>query len=224
LRHFAHPDHGFYNGFAGSEIAAGTLPLGLQNVAAHGIVGRGLLVDVARYRESLGRPIDHANSEQIPVSELVATLEWQDSEARPGDILLLRFGWIGWYRKAARPAGSPLVSAGLAPREETAAWLWDHQFAVAAADNPALESWPASGAGEVTTRAEQEGRLATSSHTGMLHRILIPLLGLTIGELWDLDALSEACWERGRYEALIVAEPLNITGGVGSPANAIAVI
>lgn len=32
-----------------------------------------------------------------------------------------------------------------------------------------------------------------SSHTGMLHRILIPLMGLTIGELGDLDALANAC-------------------------------
>jgi hypothetical protein len=58
----------------------------------------------------------------------------------------------------------------------------------------------------------------------MLHRILIPLLGLTIGELWDLDALAEACHERGSFEMLITAEPLHVRGGVGSPANALAVI
>lgn len=224
LRHFAHPDRGFYNGTAGSDITEGTTTLGVQNVAARGIVGRGLLVDVARYRESMGRPIDHATSEQIPVSDLEAALEWQGQHVLPGDILLIRFGWLDWYRKAPRAAGSPLVSAGLAQREETAAWLWDHQVAVAAADNVALEAWPANSASEVTTRAEQEGRLPASSHTGMLHRILIPLLGLTIGELWDLDEFAEACRERGRYDAFVTAQPLNLTGGVGSPANAIAVI
>jgi hypothetical protein len=58
----------------------------------------------------------------------------------------------------------------------------------------------------------------------MLHRVLIPLLGLTIGELWDLDELAEACNERGAYDFLLTAEPLNMTGGVGSPANALAII
>jgi hypothetical protein len=71
--------------------------------------------------------------------------------------------------------------------------------------------------------AEEQGRLARSTHTGMLHRILIPLLGIYIGELWDLDELAQFCADTRRYDAFLTAEPLNIPGGVGSPANAIAI-
>jgi hypothetical protein len=95
--------------------------------------------------------------------------------------------------------------------------------AVAAADNIALEAWPADASG-LTVEAETTGRLAPSSHTGMLHRILIPLLGLTIGELWDLDVLAAECARRSRYDCFVTAQPLNLLGGVGSPANAMAIL
>jgi kynurenine formamidase len=223
LRHFAHPDHGFYNGFPGDSLTAGTPDLGIQNVAERGIVGRGLLIDIGRYRESVGRPIEQDSNEQIPVSDLDDVLAWQGSSVRAGDILLLRFGWLTHVRRAGYTRSSPLVSPGLAQREETAAWLWDHRIAMVAADNVALEAWPATGS-TLTTRAEESGALARSGHTGMLHRLLIPLLGMTIGELWDLDRLASACRDAGRYDMLIVAEPLNIQGGVGSPANALAIL
>jgi kynurenine formamidase len=223
LRHFAHPDHGFYNGVPGDRIVHGTTELGIQNVAARGIIGRGVLVDVAAYRERQDRPIDQDSNEQIPVDDIEGALAEQGSVLEPGDILLLRFGWLAHQRRPGFERPATVVSPGLAQTEESAAWLWDHRLAMVAADNIALEAWPASGSA-LTTRAETTGTMPPSSHSGMLHRILIPLLGLTIGELWDLDELAVACAARGRYDVLVIAEPLNLTGGVGSPANALAVL
>jgi kynurenine formamidase len=223
LRHFGHPDFGFYNGADPASLVAGTPELGIQNVARRGIAGRGVLIDVGAYREFLGRPIDQDSNEQVPVSELDGALAWQGTEVLPGDVLLIRFGWLGWVcaPDAARPV-SPR-SPGLAQRIETAAWLWDHRVALAAADNIALEAWP-TGQSEVVVQAEAEGRMPLSSHTGMLHRVLIPLLGLTIGELWELDPLADACRARGAWDFFVTAEPLAMTGGVGSPANALAIL
>jgi kynurenine formamidase len=222
LRHFAHPDHGFYNGIRGDKVIAGTRDLGIQHVAERGIVGRGVLADVARYRAERGTPIDQNSAEQIDVADIVGALRQQRTTVNPGDILLVRFGWLEHIRRAGVPRTSPLVSPGLAQREETAAWLWDSQLAMIAADNIALEAWPATGS-PLTTRAEEAGTLETSSHTGMLHRLLIPLLGLAIGELWDLDRLAASCHATGHYDFLLIAEPLNLPGGVGSPANALAI-
>lgn len=223
LRHFAHPDRGFYGGRKPVEIDDKNTTLGIDKVAQKGIVGRGVLLDVARYREHIGKPIDHANSEAIPVTDLEATAQWQGVTFEIGDILLLRTGWLEHISTAERVPGSPVHSAGLAAKEETAAWLWDHHFSVAAADNIALEAWPVYES-EIKTDAEAAGELEHSSHTGMLHRILIPLLGLTIGELWDLDELAKTCAQLGRYEMFISAEPLHLRGGVGSPANVLAVL
>ncbi len=221
LRHFAHPDRGFYNGVAGDRLVAGTRELGIQNVAEAGIAGRAVLLDVARHLAAVGRAIDQRVNQQISVDDLDATAQAQGVVLEPGDILLLRFGWVDHYvRKGHRYEGR---SCGLEQSETTAAWLWDHQISLVAADNIALEAWPADDSTLGPVLAEEQGRLARSTHTGMLHRILIPLLGIYIGELWDLDELAQFCADTRRYDAFLTAEPLNIPGGVGSPANAIAI-
>ena len=56
-----------------------------------------------------------------------------------------------------------------------------------------------------------------------LHQVAIPHIGLFLGEMWDLDALAEACADDGRYEFLLTAAPLPVTGAVGSPVNPVAV-
>ncbi|MCJ1697783.1 cyclase family protein [Rathayibacter caricis] len=223
LRHFGHPDKGFYNDADPAALIAGRGELGIQHVAEQGIAGRGLLLDVGAYRDAVGRPIDQDSNEQISIEDLDAALAHQSSEILPGDILMIRTGWLGALRSRVRSADEVLRSPGLEQSERTAEWLWDHRVAVAAADNIALEAWPATES-RLSVEADSTGGMLPSSHTGMLHRILIPLLGLCIGELWDLDGLARACSERGRYDVFITAQPLNLLGGVGSPANALAIL
>ena len=231
LLHFGHPDYGFYNGADPEKLVAGDPTLGIQRYAEHGIAGRGLLLDVGRYLEHIGDPIDYSKARSVSARVLEATARHQGVRIEPGDILMLRFGWLGHRLNQVRQdaetgadtlSGTQLVSVGLEQSHETAAWLWDHRVALAAADNVALEVWPAT-ASELSVRADTEGTLPASSHTGMLHRILIPLLGLAIGELWQLDELAEACHADGRYDCMVVAAPLRLPGGVGSPSNAVAI-
>lgn len=231
LRHFGHPDHGFYNGADPAKLVSGDPTLGIQRYAEHGVAGRGLLLDVGRYLEQVGDPIDFSKARSIPARVLDETARHQGVEVEAGDLLLLRFGWLGnrlsQIRKDAGTGADsfldmPLVSVGLEQSHDTAAWLWNHRVALAAADNVALEVWPAA-ASQLSVHADTKGKLAPSSHTGMLHRILIPMLGLAIGELWQLDELAEACHADGRYDCMVVAAPLRLPGGVGSPSNAVAI-
>ena len=53
LAHFAHPTKGFYNGFTMADVLDRG-KVGIHNPAVKGIVGRGLLADVARYLERPG--------------------------------------------------------------------------------------------------------------------------------------------------------------------------
>jgi kynurenine formamidase len=223
LRHFGHPDKGFYNGVQGEKLVVGEPDLGIQHVANKGIVGRGLLIDLEAYFESKGAPIDFNSGQTFSVDDLEAALEFQGSAILPGDILLIHTGWLKAIRNPGYERAAVLHSPGLLPDETIAEWLWNKQVAIAASDNLALEAWP-SQKEALPTLAEQDGNLGLSSHTGMLHRLLIPLLGLTIGELWDLTELAALLRVRNRYDCLISAEPLNIPGGVGSPANALAII
>lgn len=223
LRHFAHPDKGFYNGVSGAKLNTQHPDLGIQNVAQRGIVGRGLLVDFEAYFEAKGDPIDFNSSHSFTVDDIEAALRSQGSQVIPGDILLIHTGWLKAIREPNYDRGAVLHSPGLLPDESIAEWLWDKQISLVAADNLAVESWPSSKEA-LPTMAERRGLLELSSHTGMLHRLLIPLLGITLGELWNLGPLAKIFNERRSFDCLIMAEPLNLRGGVGSPANALALV
>jgi hypothetical protein len=212
--HVRHPRLGYYNG----------LPLerhGMQHWARRGVCGRGVLVDVARWRESVGRPLRHGETDPVTVEDLTATLEAQASVVEPGDVLLVRTGFVTWYRGLSageRAAFSAdLKMPGLAQGPAMAELLWNLHPSLVAADNMALEAWPPLAQ---IDRLMQEPEDAEQS---FLHVALIPLLGVPVGELWDLDALAEHCATDRRWSCQVTLAPMNKVAGIASMANATAV-
>ena len=55
------------------------------------------------------------------------------------------------------------------------------------------------------------------------HWITIPMMGMTMGEIFYLKDLAEDCAADGVYEFMFTAPALPITGGVGSPINPLAI-
>ena len=55
------------------------------------------------------------------------------------------------------------------------------------------------------------------------HWIVIPMIGITMGEIFKVDELAADCAEDKVYEFLFCAPPLPITRAVGSPINPMAV-
>ena len=53
---------------------------------------------------------------------------------------------------------------------------------------------------------------------------MIPNMGLYVGEMWAPDELAEHCAAERRYDFLLSAPPLPVTGAVGSPLNPVALI
>ncbi len=214
LSHCGHPRLGFYNGHQVSEITgkAGT-PNGIDNWARRGIAGRFVLADVGRYRDAVGRPIDHAVSDIVTLEDLEETLAAAGVEQAPGDILLVRTGWLTWYattEQATRDAmGADLgyATPGLECTERIAEWLWDHEIAAIVADNPGVEVVP----------------VIQEDVETFLHFRLIPLLGMAMAELFDLDGLAADCATDGVYQGFFTAAPMNKVGGSGSTGNALAI-
>jgi kynurenine formamidase len=202
FRHIEHPDVGHYGGVADEEH-------GMQFWAERGIVGRAVVADVGRWRERVGRPIQYAEGDAITADDLAACLAEQGTRVETGDILLMRTGWVGWYRgldadgRAACTKELRLPCPGLAGIDAVRL-LWDLHIAAIGADNPAVESFP--------------------SPTGeFLHRHLLPLLGIPLGELFELDALADDCAATSTYDAFFTSAPLNMPSGVASPPNALAI-
>jgi kynurenine formamidase len=219
LRHIGSPD-GWFGGWRG-QPSDDLEPLGIHHWASRGIVGRGVLADLASYPPVVAnKGVDGAYDPFTRVTfrsdDLAAALRAQGVTLRSGDILCVRTGWTDKYlglsagERASLADGMHEVtgyaSAGLAGSEEMARFLWDSGVAAVACDNPAVEVVPSDPA------------------DGFLHGRLIPGLGMAIGELFSFGDLAAACAREGRYEFLFVSVPLNVTGAIGSPANAVAIL
>lgn len=216
LRHIRYREFGYYGGRQDEQVDD-KAELGIEHWARHGIVGRGVLLDAARYMEHQGSPLDATRRFAMDGPFLERVAQAQQVSVQAGDIVLLRTGWLVWYggldeagREALRgtlhPGEDGMACPGLDATQETAAWLWDHQIAAMAADNVALEALP-----------------VDAKTGGFQHRRLIALQGMPIGEVWDLEELARDCAQDGVYEFFLVSAPLNLPGGVGSPANAYAI-
>ncbi|HYZ93439.1 MAG TPA: cyclase family protein [Actinomycetota bacterium] len=220
FRHIKHPVHGFYNGIADEDH-------GMHHWARRGIAGRGVLADVARWRESEGRPLQANASDPIEADDIRGTLAAQGTNVEEGDVLLVRTGWLSWYRSldeagrvAYNESGHPCV--GLRPGEDNWRLLWDLHIAAIGADNPPVEVWPPAA---FAAPEQLQELLATPERLDeiFMHIRLLPLLGLPLGEFFDLDALAEDCAADGVYEFFFTSAPLNLPAGVASPPNALAI-
>ena len=212
LAHVKHPIHGAYNGIPDTQMTGrGGMRLGIDNLARRGIAGRGVLADVARYYDRVGKSINFTKAESIPLDDVKAALEDEGVELQAGDILLIRIGWTKFYLSASAAIKEELsketVTPGIEGSERTARWLWDNHLAAVASDSPALEALPKP-AGE-----EME----------FLHFHMLAFFGMPIGEMWNLEGLAEDCAADGNYDFFLTSAPLNIPGGVGSPPNALAI-
>ena len=57
-----------------------------------------------------------------------------------------------------------------------------------------------------------------------IHVLAIAAMGVHLLDYLRLEELAVACERAGRWEFLLVAAPLRITGGTGSPLNPIAIL
>jgi kynurenine formamidase len=222
-----HPQFGFYGGVTDDQVGVGLPALGIQLLAERPIFGRGVLLDVERYLAERGAPIDQTTNRMITVADLEATAAAQKVELKPGDVILLRTGWAGYFLGGGAQAREAIKAnwacPGLIQSVDVVEWLWDHEIAAVAADNQGVEAVPQL---PDSPFADPSGTPVPDrgiTHSGLMHRPLLALLGMPLGELWALDELADDCRADGIYEFLICAKPLNLIGGVGSPANAMAV-
>jgi hypothetical protein len=201
FRHIAHREFGHYGGVPDEGH-------GINFWAERGIVGRAVLADVARWREQDGRPIRQGEGDPITADDLQSCLDTQGTPVETGDVLLVRTGWMTWYRALESEARAEYAKERIVPSPglsglDVPRMLWDLHIAALASDNPAVEVFPAT--------------------SGFLHPHFLPLLGIPLGELWDLDELADDCAAAGTYDAFFTSAPLNMPQGVASPPNAIAV-
>lgn len=201
-------DHGMaWNGRRAGDVVTsdGDLVTGIEHAVA-AIVSRGVLLDVGRFLQPESGELPDGYAITAADLDACAAAQGASSRVGRGDIVLVRTGQLararreGWGDYAGGPApGLSLTTVG---------WLHGTEIAAIATDTWGFEVRP----NEFDVPAFQP-----------LHQVVIPNLGLTVGEMWDLEELGATCAETGRFEFLLVAAPLRITGAVGSPVTPIAI-
>lgn len=181
-----------------------------------GMVARGVFIDFKKYADETGRAFNPFNDDKISIEDIETIAKKQAVEFKQGDVIIIRSGFTEGLtgvsgEKQAELMGSHRV-CGVDGTLESAKWFWNKHFAAVAGDMIAFEQIP----------SIIDGKEAPVSDL-VLHQYFLGLFGMSIGELWDLKALSETCQRLNRYSFLLTSVPLNVPGGIGSPPNALAI-
>jgi kynurenine formamidase len=190
-----------YNGFpATTATTAGAAKNAIDKIAA-GVISRGVLLDIARVHGMDRLPAGRA----ITPADLDAAERAHRVQVERGDVLLIRTGHITVFTKDGNREGymRQMPGLGIAAVE----WLHAREVAAVATDTSAVEVIP----------------FEDPTAPLPVHLLCIRDMGLTLGEMFDLEALAADCAADGVYECLFTAPPLKVTGGVGSPLNPLAV-
>jgi kynurenine formamidase len=191
-----------FNGVSADTVTTmnGSTELSIHQIAAKGVAGRGVLLDIAALR----------GVDRLPRGSAIEPDELEEAETRqgvkvgPGDIVLVRTGWIRHFLQDNAPAvywdGEPGLDLSCAE------WLHAREVAAICSDNWGVEV-----------------RDPTTNAGLPLHNVLIRDMGMTLGEIFDLEALSEDCKSDGIWEFFFSAPPLKVIGGVGTPITPLAI-
>lgn len=193
--------HLLYNGFPVSTIDPdhGATRCGIDKCGP--IVGRGVLLDVARARGADWLE----NGDAITPDDLSGAVRRAGVTVEPGDVVLLRTGAMRHWHEGRRKvyvSGSPGFAL------ECARWFRDHDVAAVAADTQNPDVFP-------------PADMTMLMPFGVL---CLQQMGLLLGQNFDLEALATTCEEERRWAFLLSATPERVTGGLGSPVNPIATL
>jgi hypothetical protein len=210
--------NGMYNGFSTDHVTAqGANRLGIEVMADKGIVGRGVLLDIASLRgeqSKVGRNHTFEKSQAlsgtypavsglklgtaIMPADLEAAEEAAGVRVGPGDIVLIRNG--------AGSANTYQLATGLHP--SCLLWLQQRQVAMLGGDSDNDVHPPLPG---------------FSRWSEAVHMIGIPYMGLALLDHAELDALSQACQDEQRWEFFLTIAPWRLKGTTASPVNPLAI-
>jgi kynurenine formamidase len=200
LAHVFYDDQ-LYNGYPAREVTVvGTMKNSIDK-QAKGVAGRGVLLDIAKLKGVEWLEMGYV----ITPDDFEAAIAAQGVSVGSGDILLFRTGWRRQFLTKQSPqefmAGEPGIG------QDCCEWLHDKEIAAILSDNWAIEVLPGENPEAVLN----------------VHCVLIRDMGMTLGEILDLEELAADCAADGVWEFFFCAPPLKVTKAVGSPINPLAI-
>ena len=196
-------DGQLWNGYDARTTVGGMDKASIEPIAQRGVVGRGVLLDMARFR---GKPyLDTA--ETYTHEDLLACAEKQGVELRKRDIILIRTNYLQLFFELGDKFYEGFCEPGLVYSPELVQWFADMEIPNLVTDTIA---------NEITTDPNNGVAL-------VLHNALMRNLGIAFTEIVDLEKLAADCAEDGRYDFFYAAAPIKVAKGSGAPVNPLAV-
>ena len=193
-------DAKLYNDVPAETLTAGgALELSIETAALHGIVGRGVLLDIPRLH---GVPWLEPG-EDVTADDLIGAERAEGVVVGPGDLLFVRVG----HRQRRSELGAwdgGHARAGLHPTAVD--YLAGRRIGLLAGDGNNDTAPP-----------------ATPTVAFPVHVLAINALGLHLLDFLQFEELARVCEEEGRWTFLSVIAPLRLEAATGSPINPIAI-
>jgi kynurenine formamidase len=165
-----------------------------------GIVTRGVLLDVPRFRGAssitVGQPVHGAELAEVAKSQGV-TLESGDALVVYGGRDRFVAEHPDWHSEQKVRPGLHLSCLPFVRENDVSVLLWDFMD-----EHPCAELY----------------EVPYGAHAALMS------YGVALVDNCYLEDLSEACAELGRYEFLLVLAPLRLVGGTGCPINPVAIL
>ena len=186
----------------------GAMALGIETIAATGLQGRGVMIDL----------FAHVGLERVAVGYdlLMHILAADGVEVEPGDVLCFRTGFDRALLARYADPQSPFDQhrcAGLDGADlRLQQWIDESGVAALISDNEAVEILPA------TSVPDGHG-----THIP-LHHLCLFKLGIPLGELFLLSDLADWLRAHGRSRFLLTAPPLRLPRAVGSPVTGVGTV
>jgi len=196
-------DGQLWNGYDARTSVGGLDKASVEPIAQRGVVGRGVLLDMARHRGKAN--LDAA--ETYTHEDLLACAEAQGTTISKRDILIIRTNFLKLFFDLGDKFYEGFCEPGLIYSPELVRWFQDMEIPNLVTDTIA---------NEVTTDPSNGVAL-------VLHNALMRNLGIAFTEIADLEELADDCAADKRYEFLYVAAPLKVAKGSGSPVNPVVI-
>ncbi|WP_269501268.1 cyclase family protein [Burkholderia sp. IMCC1007] len=193
-----------WNGYDAKSTIGGLAKASVLPIAERGVVGRGVLIDVARHR---GKAVLDPG-ETFTHRDLLEAADAQRVSIEKRDILVIRTGWIGsFYERDKNEFYKNFIEPGLTYSPELVQWFQQMEIPNLVTDTIA---------NEVTIDPESGVALP-------LHNALMRNLGVTLTEIAQLDPLAADCADDGQWSFLYTAAPLKVVSGSGAPVNPVVI-
>jgi kynurenine formamidase len=193
-----------WNGYAAEDSKGGLERANVFAIAERGVVGRAVLLDIARYKGLPNLPM-HT---QVTLADLLGAAAAQGTKIEKHDIVVMRTGiFREFYEKGADAFYADFDEPGLTYEKELLDWFHDMEIPVSGTDSLAGEQLNS----------------ATVEAVFPLHAALSRNLGVVFIEAQWLENWAEDCAADGKFDALYVASPLKIRVGTASPVNPVVI-